>query len=276
MLRLFQFVVRYQAFFIFLLLELLCAWLVVRNNRYQNAAFLNSSNQVAGTIFNFNQNISSYFDLKKVNNQLVTENAQLQSEIARIKNQLTEKQLGNQQPESLLDYYHFTTAKVVNNSTRRIDNYLTLNKGLAQDVKPGMAVINSEGIVGKVKVASENFATVTSVLHPDVLTSCMLKESETVCTVKWDGRDPTKAQLLYVPRHVKVSEGDEVVTSGYNAIFPPDIAVGTVSSINLGDEDTFYDIQIDFSTKFEQLSFVFVVGNTLKIEKDSIENVHQQ
>ena len=85
MLRLFQFIIKYQAFFIFLLLELLCAWLIVRNNRYQNAAFLNSSNQVAGTILNFNQNISSYFDLKKVNKQLVNENAQLQSEIERMK-----------------------------------------------------------------------------------------------------------------------------------------------------------------------------------------------
>ena len=276
MLRLFQFLIKYQAFFIFLLLELVCAWLIVRNNRYQNAAFLNSSNQVAGTILNFNQNISSYFDLKKVNKQLVNENAQLQSEIERMKNQLTEKRLGNEVADPLIDNYNFITAKVVNNSTRRIANYLTLNKGTAQNVEAGMAVINSEGIVGKVKVASENFATVTSVLHPDVLTSCVLQKSSTVCTVKWDGRDPTKAQLLYVPRHVSVSEGDQVVTSGFNAIYPPDIPVGTISKISLGDENTFYDIEIDFSTRFEQLSFVFIVGNALKIEKDSIEIVHQQ
>ena len=156
MLRLFQFIIKYQAFFIFLLLELLCAWLIVRNNRYQNAAFLNSSNQVAGTILNFNQNISSYFDLKKVNKQLVNENAQLQSEIERMKSQLTEKRLGNEVADPLMDKYNFITAKVVNNSTRRIANYLTLNKGTAQNVEAGMAVINSEGIVGKVKVASEN------------------------------------------------------------------------------------------------------------------------
>ncbi len=276
MLRLFQFVIKYQAFFIFLLLEVLCVWLIIRNNRYQNAAFLNSSNQVAGTIFNFNQNISSYFDLRKVNTQLVSENAQLQLEVARMKNQLTENQLGSRQADPLIDNYSFTSAKVVNNSTRRIANYLTLNKGLAQNVRPGMAVINSEGIVGKVKVASENFATVTSVLHPDVLTSCVLKKSNTVCTVKWDGRDPTKAQLLYVPRHVGVSEGDLVVTSGFNAIFPPDVPVGKITNITLGDEDTFYNIEIDFSTQFEQLSFVFVVGNALKVEKDSIENTHLQ
>lgn len=272
MLRLFQFIVKYQAFFLFILLQIFCSWLIIRNNRYQNAAFFNSSNKVAGTILNLNQNVTSYFDLRQVNNQLLNENAQLQSELARLKNRLVQQNQQRRGSQQKINNYTFTTAKVVNNSTRRAANYLTIDKGTEDDIKPGMAVIGNEGIVGKVKASSTNFSTVTSILHPDVLTSCVLKKSNTVCTAKWDGRNPGSAQVLYVPRHVPVAVGDTVVTSGFNAVFPADIPVGVISYVDIKGESTFYDIEINFSTQFEQLSYVFVVGNQLKIEKDSLEN----
>lgn len=276
MLRLFQFIVKYQAFFLFVLLEILSSWLIIRNNRYQNAAFFNSSNRIVGVLLNFNEDVSSYFDLRQVNNQLVEENAQLQTELALLKNHLLESDQDQLKPGPKIDNYYFTTARVINNSTRRAANYLTISKGIADGVNPGMAVIGSIGIVGKVKVASSNFATVTSVLHPDVLTSSLLKKSNTVCTTKWDGRDPSKAQLLYVPRHVPVAVGDSVVSSGFNAIYPPDIPIGVVSKVNIKEESTFYDIEITFATSFEQLSYVFVVGNRLREEKDSLENIIRQ
>ncbi len=272
MLRLFQFVVRYQAFFLFLLLEVLCAWLIIRNNRYQNAAFFNSSNKIAGTVLNLNQNITSYFDLRQVNDQLMDENANLQSELARLKNRLVQQDQRSSGELNRINNYSFTTAKVVNNSTRRAANYLTIDKGTDDNIKPGMAVIGNEGIVGKIKASSGKFSTVISLLHPDVLTSCVLVKSNTVCTVKWDGRDPRKARVLYVPRHVQVAVGDSVATSGFNAVFPSDIPVGVVTELDIKPESTFYDIEINFASKFEQLSYVFVIGNQLKIEKDSLEN----
>lgn len=271
MLRLFQFIARHQAFLFFLALEVLCSWLVIRNNRYQNAAFFNSSNRIAGGIHKFNYNVTSYFDLKQVNNQLVTENARLQDEVTILKDQLDEVQLNRGLQKLDTGNYQFIPAKVINNSIHRVNNYITIDKGLADLIKPDMAVINHQGIVGKVKSASNNFATITSVLHPDVLTSALLKESGTLCSVKWDGRDPRKAQVLFVPRHVAVAVGDSVVCSGYNAVYPPGVPIGIVSNVEIKEESTFYDIDLTFTTTFDQLSFVFVVANTLKAEKDSLE-----
>ncbi len=273
MLRLFQFIVKYQAFLVFLLLEILCTWMIISNNRYQNAAFFNSSNQVAGTLLNINQNVSSYFALRKVNQTLIEENALLQTELTKLQKKLTEIGLNHATSPQRISNYNFITAKVVNNSTRRAANYLTINKGSDDLVNSGMAVIIGEGVVGKVKTASRNFATVISILHPDVLTSTVMQSSNTICTVNWDGRDPTTAEVLYVPRHVPVSVGDTVVTSGYNAVFPPGIPVGVVSQLDLREEGTFYDIEIKFTTEFDKLSYVFVVGNQLKTEKDSLENL---
>lgn len=273
MLRLFQFIVRYQAFLFFILLEALSGWLVIRNNHYQNAAFFNSSNKIAGDILNFNNNITSYFDLRLINNGLVLENAQLQTELSRLRNHLGQVNQNNAADRVKLDNYNFIPARVINNSTRRLNNYLTIDKGQMDHIQPNMAVINNQGVVGKVKSASANFATVTSILHPDVLTSALLKRTNTLCTVKWNGRNPEKAEILYVPRHVAVNVGDSVVCSGYNAVFPAGVTIGVVSKVDLKEENTYYDLEIAFATKFDQLSFVFVVSNTLKTEKDSLENV---
>ena len=273
MLRLFQFIVRYQAFLIFLALEVFCGWLVVRNNRYQNAAFFNSSNRIAGGIHNFNNNITSYFQLRQVNDQLVVENAQLQTELAVLQNRLGVVNQNLALNQVKLKNYSFIPAKVINNSTRRLNNYITIDKGASDSIKPDMAVINGEGIVGKVKSASNNFATITSILHPDVLTSAVLTRSNTLCTVKWDGRDPKTAQVLYVPRHVEVAVGDTVASSGFNAIYPAGVPIGLVTKADIREESTFYNIDITFTTNFDQLSFVFVVSNTLKAEKDSLESI---
>lgn len=273
MLRLFQFIVRYQAFLFFVALEILCSWLVIRNNRYQNAAFFNSSNRIAGGIHNLNHNITSYFDLKQVNDQLVFENAQLHTKVSVLKDQLMLVQQ-NHALASLNDSnYQFIPAMVINNSTRRLNNFITIDKGRSHQVLPDLAVINNMGIVGKVKSASDNFATITSVLHPDVLTSALLRKSNTLCTVKWDGRDPRKAQVLYVPRHVAVAVGDSVVCSGFNAVYPPGVPIGVVSKVDIKEESTFYDLELTFTTRFDQLSFVFVVANSMKSEKDSLESL---
>jgi len=273
MLRLFQFIVRYQAFLFLILLEILSGWLVIRNNHYQNAAFVNSSNKIAGSIHNFNNNITSYFDLQQVNNHLVLENAQLHTDLSRLRNRLGQVNQNLAAERVSVDNYNFIPASVINNSTRKLNNYITIDKGQQDLVQPNMAVINNQGVVGKVKTASANFATIISILHPDVLTSALLKRTNTLCTVKWNGRDPEKAEILYVPRHLAVNVGDSVVCSGYNAIYPSGVPIGVVSKVDIKEESTFYDLEITFATKFDQLSFVFVVSNTLKPEKDSLENV---
>lgn len=267
--RLFLFLYQYRAFLLFAFLELFSAWLIVRHNQYQGAAFLNSSNRLAANILQSKQNINNYFGLREVNRTLAEENALLREMIASG---------GYQAADSSGDstiygsgQYDFQIAQVINNSTRRASNFITINKGTTDGIEPDMAVVNSQGIVGKVKVASKHFATVISLLHPDFYVSSLIKSSGTLCTTKWGGANPQVADLLYVPRHIQVQPGDTIVTSGYNAIFPPQTMIGVVKSVDISEDATFYDIDIDLSTDFEALSYVYVVKNNAKGEIDSLE-----
>ena len=269
--RLLLLIYNYRAFLVFLFLEVLSGWLIVRNNEYQGAAFFNSSNEIAANLLQTRRGVSDYFKLTKINQNLAKENALLREMVAD-KNQLYNYLLAQQLPDTLLSsQYDFIVSKVIKNTTRQFNNFLTINRGRKDGVEPGMGVISGNGVVGRVKATSKNYATVASVLHSDMRVSSLLRKSNTFCTTQWGGKDPGKADLHYVPRHIEVNAGDSVVTSGYNAVYPEEIMIGTVSKVDLKPNATFYDIEIDLSTDFSTLSYVYVVNNKFKNEIDSLE-----
>jgi rod shape-determining protein MreC len=104
-----------------------------------------------------------------------------------------------------------------------------------------------------------------------LLISVLIDETETLCTAHWSGEDPTEISLEYVPRHIKVKKGMNVVSSGYDSIFPPGVKIGTVRNVAIDEEATFYDIEVGLSADFFSLDYVYVIGNKLKQEKDSLE-----
>jgi rod shape-determining protein MreC len=134
-----------------------------------------------------------------------------------------------------------------------------------------MGVIGNAGVVGKVKSVSKHFATVISLLHTDGYVSSIIKGSGTFGTVKWGGTDPGAVNLLFVPRHLKINAGDTIVSSGFSAIYPYGILIGFIKGFEIQGNAAFYDIKVDLATDFSNLSFVYVVKNALKTERDSLE-----
>jgi rod shape-determining protein MreC len=269
--RLFLFVYQNRAFFTFLALELTCAWLVVTNNQYQGAKFFNSSNGIVATMNNFSQGVRDYFQLREVNQMLAQENAALKQKISQQQKYIAEADTTLAIQDSvLINEYDFESAKVVNNHVDFFKNYITIDKGEDRGLKPGMAVISPLGAVGKVKLVSNHYAVVTSLLHIDVMVSARLKRTEHFGTAQWDGKDPDIIQLKYIPRHVNPAIGDTVVTTGY-AVFPDGIMIGTVVEKSLRDEALFYDLKVKLSQDFRKLSFVSIVKSGLKHEQDSLE-----
>jgi rod shape-determining protein MreC len=273
--RLFIFLFRYRAFFTFLILEVVCAWLIIENNQYQGARFFNSSNSAVAGLNNFSQGVREYFLLRNINSTLAEENAQLRSKLEEYKQvqfSTANKALMDSlvYDSAVIRQFDFISAKVVSNTVNRFTNFLTINKGTADSVAPGMAVISSLGAVGKVRSVSKHFSVVTSMLHIEVRVSAMLKRTGHFGTIQWNGRDPDYVKLEYVPRHVDPVKGDTIVTSGYNAIYPEGILIGVIDEIMLRDEALFYDLKVKLIQDFRKLSYVEVVRNHLKHEQDSI------
>ncbi len=262
--KLLDFLYRRRTFAIFLGLEIVCAWLIVSFNQRQNADFLNSSNALSARISTSSQNVSDYFDLIEINEQLMLENELLQ---ARLNANVAV-------PDSLSipsETYYVKGARVINNTFRRSTNYLTILGGREQGILPGMGVISTAGVVGQVKSVSNRYATVYSMLHPQMMVSSTVKRTNTNCSVQWDQESYDIASLKFVPRHIGLKVGDTIVTSGFNSVFPPNVDVGVVSDVNLEDHMTFYEAKIKLSVDFTSLPSVFVVIYEMKLERDSIE-----
>lgn len=268
---LFLFLFKYRTFFVFVILQILCFWLIISNNRYQSAAFFTSSNQLAATIMTTTDNVSDYFNLGAQNRKLAEENA-------RLKKLLNEKQqISSYFPAkrvkdtAVLKQFNYVPAKVVKNSVSWSNNYITINKGAKDGIHKGMGVVSHDGIVGIVKSSSGYFSTITSLLHSNIFISSVIKRTGDLCSTSWDGRNPYEATLRFVPRHIRLQPGDTIVTSGFNAIFDKGTLIGTVKETSIEENATFYNVTIDLATDFNSLSYVYVIENRLRVEKDSLE-----
>ncbi|MBC5992776.1 rod shape-determining protein MreC [Pontibacter cellulosilyticus] len=276
--NLFAFIYRFRAFLVFVLLEVLCVFLIVRYNTYQGAAFFNSANKYVGEVLEFQSGITDYFRLANVNSTLARENAVLRQELLQYRRASLIDSTSNLDTTffavtDTLKAYPFVlhAGRVINNSVRRTNNTLTLAVGTADGVEPGMGVIASNGVVGRIKTVSKNYSTATSLLHSQMLISAKIKKNNTMGTIKWAGGDYRTALLDYVPLHVKLAKGDTVVTSGFNTVFPEGIMVGTISSVAKEPDKSFFTIKVKLAVDFAQLSYVYVVDNRKTAEREKLE-----
>jgi len=266
--RLVKFLYAYRNLLTFLLLELVSLTLIFDQRFHQKMQQINSSHFAIGTIYEFFSNVRRYPELNKIYQQVLLENAALKEQI--LKNVIKPVDGAS---ESIPKQFKIIPAQVINNSIIYTKNYITINQGANDGIAPGMGVITSKGIVGKIKFVSKHFATVISLLHTDVLISAKVASSGVIGTIRWLGHHPMQVQLLYIPRHLRVEIGDQVVTSGYNATFYEGIPIGKVSHVELSKESLFYDIVVDLNTEFSSLQYVYVIANNLKQERDSLEQV---
>jgi rod shape-determining protein MreC len=272
MLQLVDFVVRNRFFLVFVLLEVLSVWLIVRSNSYWGATYFNTSNYYVARTLAFSNSAKEYTRLDEVNADLAKENARLNALVTKLNQTKSADAPAGYVPDSAFAArFTYTVAKVVDNETNKTNNVLTIDKGTADGIKPGMGVISATGVVGKVRFCSENFSLITSILHSQFMVSSKLVRSKEIGYAKWPGKDPNFIDMVDVSKYTKVFKGDSAVTSDQNSVFPPGIMVGKVESITVHPNQTFYNIILRLSTDFRNLSYVYVVQNQQLGEQENLK-----
>lgn len=267
--------VKFNAFFLFLLFFSISLLLVIKHNGFQRSSSLNSSNTIAGKIYEQSSKWKDYLSLRSANEALAIENAELHAELQELRNYYSV--IDSTVLDSLNNpQYHFIAAKVINNSLHLKNNYLTIDKGSQQGIKKGMSVISPTGVVGIVLNVNDKYSTIQSLLHSDTKISASLENSQAFGSLIWgEGFDPSIAYLRDIPNHVEVINGESVATSGYS-IYPSGISIGTVIGTESGGGESFHDIKIKLSTDFYNLQFVYVVMNRFADEKAIVESTNTQ
>jgi rod shape-determining protein MreC len=255
----------------FFALEVFAFVLIYRFNNYQKASFVNFTTGVTSSFYTGVSNVESYFSLRQINDSLQAENARLHTLLlsSYYENNITSKSIKD---TVYKQQYTYLSAKVVNNSITKRNNYITINRGSLHGVRPEMGVISENGIVGIVLNVSEKYATVLSFLNNNTKISAKLALNGAFGSLVWDGKDPRFAKLLDVNKHVPIQVNDEIITSNYSTIFPEGIPIGRISEHSLDPGDNFHTIKVDLYTNFSTLSTVYIINNLMKGEQVSLEN----
>jgi len=237
--------------------------MLLQSHYYQASRFANSSAIWSGQLLEGVNNSTEYFSLKEINTLLATENAHLKTIHSTVSTD-SNKQQTNQ--------YQYISAKVIKNSYNKRNNYLTLNKGQLHGLENGMGVCTNQGVVGIIRDVSENYATVMSVLNKKTVISTRFSKSNHFGELHWDGKSPDFAQLKSIEKYVPISVGDSLITNSYSSIFPDGIIIGTVNRFERKKSENFYTIEVDLSVDYRNLTYVYVIKDTEKEERKTIES----
>ena len=255
--NLWKILLRYSNFLVFILLEVAAFLLVVYNSAAPRSSLLSTANQIVAWQYEQCSEVEGYFRLRSLNEQLAAENASLRSQLA----------IAKQQPE-----IQFQPAKVVQMTTDRQHNYLTINRGEKDGVQKGQGVRSEDGVVGIVYTVGKRYSVVIPIIHTQMNLSCRFLKNDYIGTLQWDGKDSRFAQLADVAAHMVVNLGDTIVTSGLSPVFPEGIPVGIVEKSVLKTGDSYYTIQVRLHTNFKRLKYVEIVQNAHQQELEELQN----
>lgn len=274
--NLISFIIRHSSWFVFLFYTVIGCWLLFKNNPYQQYVFLTSANRVSASVYKGAGKVTSYFNLQSINSDLQERNALLEMEVINLKRQIQDYKTlllpdSINLPDSIAQNYEYHFANVINNSVAKPKNFITIDKGTSDGILPEMGVVDQNGVVGIVSVAGVHSARVISLLNPDMRLSCKVKDTDYFGSLVWHGADPYYATLEEMPKHVKFSKGDTIVTSGYSSVFPPGLIVGTIEGNQTAADNNFFSLKIKLSTDFTRLSTVRTIQSKIAGELKQLE-----
>lgn len=267
--NLLEFIKRNNYILLFILLEIVSIVLISRDSYYQSSKIVSAGNAIAGEWYSGISSINDYFGLKRENTILAKENAMLRAQLESSFIHYTDT-VFEINDTVYKQRYAYTEAQVIKNSWSHENNYIMVNKGSLHGVKPDMAVISPQGIVGVVINTTKNFSTIMPVLHRNSRNSVKIKRTETSGSLVWNGGDFRHAAIIDIPTTHKLYKNDTIVTSGLANDFPEGIMVGYIEGLSSVPGSGFYEVKIRLSTDFNKLNYVYIVDNHFKVEQDSL------
>ncbi len=258
---------------VFIILEIASLRLVSSNGSLQRIWLARQGHFFQGKVWGGAQGIAQYFSLKKQNAALVEENHKLTVALGDRKAALAVA--GADSLASLLgsqSSFRYIPASIVKISRNRQHNYLIIDKGSEDGIHLQDGIVTPAGIIGIVDAVDKHYSYAISFMNPEISISARLGSEGAVGPLTWDGVSTRGAVLKEIPLQYKFQKGDTVFTSGFSAIFPPDIPIGTTGDAKIVNGAT-NEIKVNLFQDFSTLKYVVVVENIGREEIMSLEAV---
>lgn len=281
--NLLAFLAKYNHWFVFILLEVICFVLLFRFNNFQGSVYFSSANAVAGKVYEYNSSVTTFFNMSQSNKKLSERNLILEQQVRALTQYIAthhgDSLAMEQCQKQALAGFKLIPAKVIQSTINREDNLITIDKGKADGIHEDMGVACGTGVVGVVYMASDYYSIVLPVINVNSNISVMIRKRGYFGFLHWKGTPSDIAYVDDVPRHARFALGDYVVTNGYSSIFPPGIMVGKILHVFNSSDGLSYRVQLRLSTDFGKLRHVCVIDNSalkdkallLKAAQDSLK-----
>ncbi len=209
---------------------------------------------------------------------LEEENRMLREIVQELKkdiNELTEEQLENRRLRSLIGFKQsvpkpLLPAQIIGKDLTGWFQTLTIDRGRQDGIEEGMAVLSVQGIVGQVMETSGNFARVLLITDPNSAVAAMVQRTRARGIV--EGKGFQGCILKYVHRSEQITQGDRVLSSGLDGVYPKGTMVGTVSRLRKRETELFQEVDVQPSVDFNKLEEVIVVCEKPFQDTDPKEN----
>ncbi|MEE8074820.1 MAG: rod shape-determining protein MreC [Candidatus Binatia bacterium] len=199
-------------------------------------------------------------------NNMRLENQSLKGRIVELEARmegLLESEAINHRLQKLLDLKtrvpgRSVSAAVIGNSASTWFQSLTINKGENDGIRKGMAVISSVGIVGQVVVVARRIAKVLLITDRSSGVDVISRRSRARGIVS--GSLDNGPVMKYVKRNEDIREGDRLITSGLDGIFPKGLLVGTVGKVRKESNGHFQHVEVALAVDPSQIEEVLVTS----------------
>lgn len=261
---------------LFILLEIICFILISNNDRYYNSKFMNTQREITSRIYESKTNILSYFTLGRVNDSLAADNLRMHKLLDNnyYSNSAVVDTSIDKIDSNRTQVYSYMSAYVINNTTDRDKNFITLDKGSIHGVKKNMGVFNDKGIVGIIVAVSKNYSLAMSILNTESRISVTLKKNNYFGNLEWDEdkRSSLYCKLTKIPNHVILKKGDTVVTSTFGSFYPANLMVGTVEKFSEIQGSNLQEVQIRLSAEMQALHHVYIINFMNRDEVQALQD----
>ncbi len=199
--------------------------------------------------------------LRQENAELSAENANLQTEIIALRQQVSEIEL----LAALLDFARarpenaYQAATVIGQDPSPFLHYVMINRGSDDGIRRGMPVVAQQGLVGRVAQVTANAARVELITDPAVQVSVRLQPSDVDGVLV--GSITGDLIIDLIPLDATVNPGDLVFTSGIGGAYPGNILIGQVSNVSQEATALFQTANVQPIVDFTRLEILLVIVN---------------
>ncbi len=187
------------------------------------------------------------------------------------KNECEEARLENLRLKKFMNFqetidYRTLSAAVVGKDPSPWFKSIIIDKGAAEGARKGLPVVVPEGVAGQIIEVSEHYSKVLLIIDRNSAVDALVQRTRARGIVKGGAGD--RCQFQYVLRKHEVENGDIIVSSGLDGVFPKGFVVGKVHSTIRKNSGIFQDVTLVPSVDFEKLEEVMIVVNTPKHDFD--------